>query len=351
MGRKKKEDDDNTKKKSPSDRIKALLQSKFKKGAISTMDEIKDSIPTSTGSLRLDLALKIPFPAGLHMIYGVQGSGKTTLALESISEAQASGRYAVVMYVNMERAINKSIVATIEKLETKGALLAKPQNAEECGDIIVQTLRALQEDEKAFIVLDSVAAMEPEVVSSNSLSDATIAAEARIVTTMARKINILAADSESAVILINQTRQTISRFGGGKIRMPGGEALWFYCTQVVFLSISPFPPYGKRVNKEGTMFGRVVKAEIQKNRFTMPFFSVPLPIYFGKGIDRSYELAQLLLELDLAEQNGSWITVEKDNDLGEIKVQGIEQLCEIIRDDKKLQSVLRKKIISLYNAV
>ncbi len=327
------------------ERIEKLLSKNFGEESIKRMSDLEDVPFISSGSLQLDIALKMPFTPGVHMIYGGYGAGKTTLALEGLSAAQQSNHYDVCMYENVERRLNKSQVAMIQNLEADGVLMVNPDTAEDAGDMLVETLRCLGKKERLYAVVDSVAAMEPEVIGQKSFKEATMGLDAKIITTMLRKVSKLAADTGSVIIFINQTRQDFRAKYGNKVKVPGGDALWFYPIQVVYLSVSSQPPYGKRLDKAGNIIGRVIRAEIQKNTWARPFFSVPLPLYFGKGIDTAYEITQLLLSWGLAEQKASWIIIPASDEIKEeIKVQGIEQLAELIREDKELMKKLKKVI-------
>jgi recombination protein RecA len=328
-------------------RIEQHIIKEYGKRSIEKLENLENLEAISTGSIRLDLALKTPFPRGVHMVYGAQGAGKTTMALEILSEAQQADKKIACLYENMERAINPSIVNTIEKLEKNGILIVNPDSAEQCADIAEQTLRSLKGGERACIVIDSVAAMIPESLIAETTGKSEMGRGAGIINAMMRKLCHSAWDTNSVVLLINQTRQNLSPYGP-KVRVPGGEALHFYCTQVVSISLGSKEPYGQRKDKDGRMFGRIIKATIQKNRWTLPAMDVPIPLYFGKGIDRAYEIAELLIELALAEKSGTWINVSKSDEWEEIKMQGLDNLADAIRNDKVLEKKFKTKILSLY---
>jgi recombination protein RecA len=328
-------------------RLEQQIIKEYGKRSIEKLEDVENLETISTGSIRLDLALKTPFPRGVHMVYGAQGAGKTTMALEILSEAQQANKKTACLYENMERAINPSIVNTVEKLEKKGVLIVNPNTAEECGDIAEQTLRSLNKDERACVIIDSIAAMIPEALTTESIGKSEMGRQAGLINAMMRKLCQSAWDSNSVVILINQTRQNLSPYGP-RVRVPGGEALMFYCTQIVSISLGSKEPYGQRKDKDGKMFGRIIKATVQKNRWALPSGDVPVPFYFGKGIDRAYEIAELLIELALAEKSGTWINVSKSDEWEEIKMQGLDNLADAIRNDKVLEKKFKTKILSLY---
>jgi len=192
----------------PTQRIEQLLSKMFGDKAVARLSDLRKPKPISTGSIRLDLSLKMPFPPGIHTIYGVHGAGKTTMSLEALGEAQKraeSGEKIICVYVAVERAINKSIVETISVLVPDGVVLLRPKTAEQCGDMVENVLKSITPDERAFIVFDSVAAMLPEVISSEDHKKKTMGKESQILTTFIKKVGTLTVDTNSVLILINQS--------------------------------------------------------------------------------------------------------------------------------------------------
>lgn len=332
------------------ERVKKLLSKKYDSSCFKKLSDLEDAPFISSGSLRLDIVLKRPFSPGVHMVYGTYGAGKTTLCLEALAKAQQSSYYDLCVYENLERRINKSLVATIDQLEGGGVMMANPDTAEQAGDLLADLLRSLGKGEHLFGVVDSVAAMEPEVIAQKSLGEQRMGIDPKIIGEMVRKVNRLAADTGSTIIFINQTRENVGVRYGPKLKVPGGNALWFYSTQVIALSQSSSAPYGKRTTTDGNMFGRVVKATVEKNSWAKPYVSVPLSIYFGKGVDRSHEAAQLLIEAGIAEQSGTWITVETQKDINEeIKVQGLENLGDMLRENPEQLQKFTDQLMKMHS--
>src|SRR3990167_4661379 len=148
--------------------IMNILKTRWGENRLQTLDDLEESRSISTGSLRLDWELKTPYPPGIHSISGVPGVGKTTMSLEALNNAQKIG--ADCFYVNMERAINKSIVGTIKDLEKKGILVFNPSSGEEALDFIESVVSGTSKG--AFIVLDSIAGISSEKELEENMADA-----------------------------------------------------------------------------------------------------------------------------------------------------------------------------------
>lgn len=318
-----------------------LLQSilkQHKDTVAKTADDIKlkNLKPISTGSLSLDIALGLPLPYGITEFAGAKGVGKTTIALESTCNAQKLGFEA--HYFNMERSVNERSFDGIA-LDRKALTVWYPSSAEETLDIIESIVRA---GKNKFIVIDSVAAMVSEKALTESASKEFMALIARLLSAWLPKAQMLLEKQESVLLLVNQLRENLNPYAG-PYRTPGGNSKDFYTQEQVFFRTNK----SSRLTgaEEDDFKGHIVTAEVTKNRFAPPFRKAQFPIVYlpGPHIDRAREVAQLAVDFALVQKGGSWITLPD----GETKIQGLEALVTLLREDTKLYESLTASITGM----
>ncbi len=312
------------------------IKKKFGDGAIMKLTEVRpsnvDVIPT--GSISLDLALGVGgLPRGRVVeIYGPEASGKTTLALHVIAEAQKRG--GVGAFVDAEHALDpdyaKRIGVNIEDL-----LISQPDSGEEALEI-VKTL--VESGEVDVIVVDSVAALVPKVEIEEEIGKSEIAAQARLMSQALRRLSGLIAKTKSIVIFLNQTRMKIGTYGRPETT-PGGLALKFYASVRIELNRIA------QIKKGDEIVGSKIKAKIVKNKVAAPFKSAEFIIYFNEGISKEADLINTALNFGVIKKVGSWLQFEEKK-LG----QGIEGAKEFLKENPELFEKIKEKITKIYSA-
>jgi len=314
--------------------IKAILK-QHKDTEVKSAAEIRTPVGISTGSIALDIALRVPLPPGITEFAGGKGVGKTTIALEGGANAQKDGYE--LHYMNVERAVNESSMLGID-LDKDAMKVWYPENAESLLDVIEAIIRS---GTKKFIVLDSVAAMVSEKLMSESSGKETMALTARLLSRWLPKIATLLERHESVLLLVNQLRDSLSPYTGPYVT-PGGKSKDFYSNEQVFF----------RTNKSSRLTGdeaddytgHVVTAEVTKNRFAPPYKKATFPIFYlpGPHIDQCYEIAQLSIDLAVVEKGGAWITLPN-----ETKIQGMASYVEKLRNDNELFENIKNNVLEI----
>jgi recombination protein RecA len=320
------------------EKLKALqltidkLEKTYGKGAVMKLsDERVMDIPAiSTGSLGLDIALGIGgIPRGrVTEIYGPESSGKTTLTMHCIAEAQKRGGLAA--FIDAEHAFDK---AYAEKLgiDTENLLISQPDNGEQALEIADHLIRSGAID---IIVIDSVAALVPKGELEGEMGDSKMGLQARLMSQALRKLTGTISKTGCACIFINQLREKIGVMFGNPETTTGGNALKFYAS--VRLDIRRTAQI-----KDGdeAIGNRVVKVKVVKNKVAPPFKVVEFDIMYGRGISKSGEIVDLGVELEVIQKSGSWFSYE-GNKLG----QGRDAVKQLIEDNPELMDQLEKKI-------
>jgi recombination protein RecA len=309
------------------------IERQFGKGAIMKLGEggiIKDIAVISTGSLGLDLALGIGgVPRGRVMeIYGPEASGKTTLALHILAEAQRQGGMGA--FIDAEHALD---VGYAKKLgvKTDDLLLSQPDHGEQALEIVETLVRSGAID---VVVIDSVAALVPKAEIEGEMGDAHMGLQARLMSQALRKLTGTIARSQTIVIFINQIRMKIGVMFGNPETTTGGNALKFYASLRMDI---------RRIGalKEGdNVVGGRTRVKVVKNKMAPPFKEAEFDILYGTGISREGELVDIGSETGIMEKSGAWYSFNGDR-IG----QGRDSAKEFLKQHPEIAKEIREKIL------
>lgn len=308
------------------------IERQFGKGAIMRLgsDEIRRIGSISTGALSLDLALGIGgIPRGrIVEIFGPESSGKTTLALHVLAEAQRCGGTAA--FIDAEHALDpiyaKAIGVDIDEL-----LISQPDTGEQALEITDMLIRSGSLD---VVVIDSVAALVPRAELEGDMGDVHVGLQARLMSQALRKLAGTINRSNTTVIFINQLREKIGVMWGSSETTPGGRALKFYASVRIDI---------RRIEaiKVGTEnIGNRVRTKIVKNKVAPPFRLAEFDIMFGEGISREGSLLDVAVEQNIVQKAGAWYTYE-----GEQLGQGREKAKDYLRRNSEIAAQLHDRVL------
>lgn len=321
-----------------NEKLKALqltidkLDKTYGKGTVMKLSDNKvEDIPAiSTGSLGLDIALGIGgLPRGRVIeIYGPESSGKTTLTMHAIAEAQRNGGLAA--FIDAEHAFDK---AYAEKLgiDTENLLISQPDNGEQALEIADHLIRSGAID---IIVIDSVAALVPKGELEGDMGDSKMGLQARLMSQALRKLTGTINKTGCCCIFINQLREKIGVMFGNPETTTGGNALKFYAS--VRLDIRRI---GQIKESADNITGNRTRVKVVKNKVAPPFKVVEFDIMYGEGISKVGEILDLGVELGVVQKSGSWFSYNGDK-LG----QGRDGVKQILLDNPELQEEIELKI-------
>ncbi len=310
------------------------IERQFGKGAIMRLGETPRRSETgviSTGSLGLDLALGIGgIPRGrVCEIYGPEASGKTTLGLHIIAEAQKGGGYAAI--IDAEHAVDPDYAKALG-VNVDDLLISQPDTGEQALEIAEALVRSSAVD---AIIVDSVAALVPKAEIEGEMGDSHMGLQARLMSQALRKLTAIVAKSKTALVFINQIREKIGVLFGNPETTPGGRALKFYASVRIEVRRSDTLKDGNQV------IGHQVTAKVVKNKLAPPFRRATFDIMFGKGISRSGEILDLGANLGIIAKSGSWYAY------GNTKLgQGREAAKMFLESHPALMDELAQKIAS-----
>src|SRR6267143_169391 len=308
------------------------IELSYGKGAIMMLGEAAaqkniDVIPT--GSLTLDMALGVGgIPRGRVVeIYGPESSGKTTLALHVIAEAQKKG--GVAAFIDAEHALDPVYAGRIG-VKTEDLLISQPDTGEQALEIVDVLVRSGAVD---VIVIDSVAALVPKAEIEGEMGDSHVALQARLMSQALRKLTSIVARSHTSVIFINQLREKIGVMFGSPETTPGGKALKFYAS--IRLDVRRI----ETLKDGGDAVGNRTRVKVVKNKVAPPFKQAEFDIVYGEGISREGSLIDVGVEQGIVRKSGAWYTYENDQ-LG----QGKENVRSFLRDNPDLADEIEKRI-------
>jgi len=308
------------------------IEKQFGKGSIMKLGQKGAAVPVEaipTGSISFDLALGIGgFPRGRVIeIYGPEATGKTTLALHVIAEAQKRGGQAA--FIDAEHALSPSYAAQIG-IDIDNLLISQPDFGEQALEIAEVLVRSGAVD---VIVVDSVAALVPKAELEGEMGDAHMGLQARLMSQALRKLTAIVARSKTCFIFINQLREKIGVFIGNPETTTGGRALKFYASlRVDVRRLS--------VIKDGeSVVGNRAKVKIVKNKMAPPFREAQFDIIFGEGISKEGDLVDVGFDTGLLEKTGTWYSYK-----GERLGQGRENVKKLLKENKKLAVELEAEI-------
>ena len=326
-----------------SEKLKALqaamskIEKDFGRGSVMKLgdEQIEDVEVIPTGSLALNAALGVGgYPKGrIIEIYGPESSGKTTLAIHAIAEAQKRG--GIAAFIDAEHAFDRFYAKKLG-VDVDELLISQPDNGEQALEIADQLIRSSAID---IIVIDSVAALTPKVEIEGDMGDNKVGLQARLMSQALRKLTSTISKTNTTCIFINQLREKIGVMFGNPETTTGGNALKFYAS--VRLDI-------RRVTtlKDGdTPIGNQVRVKIVKNKVAPPFRKAEFEITFGEGISHVGEIVDLGVELGIIKKSGSWFSYGESR-LG----QGRDAVKKIIKDNPELSEELEGKIAEALKA-
>lgn len=324
---------------SMQDKLKAIasavtaIEKQFGKGSIMRLGDensVRHDIEViPTGSLSLDKALGIGgLPRGRVVeIYGPESSGKTTLALQAIAQAQKKG--GIAAFVDAEHALDIGYARKLG-VDLDNLLVSQPDAGEQALDIVETLVRSGALD---LVVVDSVAALVPRAEIDGDMGDAHVGLQARLMSQALRKLTSSIYKQNTTVLFINQIRMKIGVMFGSPETTTGGNALKFYSS--VRLDI-------RRIGgiKDGDEFiGNRTRVKVVKNKMAPPFKQAEFDIVYGRGVNRAGEMIDLGVELGLVQKSGAWYAMDEQR-LG----QGRERACQTLRDDDKLYQQLETRL-------
>jgi recombination protein RecA len=323
------------------EKLKALqltmdkIEKSYGKGSIMRLGDkpVDDVAAISSGSIALDLALGIGgYPKGRVIeIYGPESSGKTTLAIHAIAEAQKQGGIAAI--IDAEHAFDPGY-ATKLGVNINELLISQPDNGEQALEIADNLIRSGAID---IIVIDSVAALTPKAEIEGEMGDSKMGLQARLMSQALRKLTANISKTKTCCIFINQLREKIGVMFGNPETTTGGNALKFYAS--VRLDIRKI---GQLKDGEEVQ-GNHTRVKVVKNKIAPPFRKAEFDIIFGEGISKIGEIIDLGVELNIVKKSGSWFSY------GETKLgQGREGVKALLHDNPELAEEIEKKIIANY---
>ena len=325
------------------EKLKALqltldkIEKAYGKGAVMKMgDSAVEIVPSiSTGSLGLDTALGVGgFPRGRVVeIYGPESSGKTTLAIHAIAEAQKAG--GIAAFIDAEHAFDRFYAAKLG-VDIENLFISQPDNGEQALEITENLIRSGAID---IIVIDSVAALTPRSEIEGEMGDSKMGLQARLMSQALRKLTGTISKTGATCIFINQLREKIGVMFGNPETTTGGNALKFYAS--IRLDIRKISTIKDKDNVIGTR----VRVKVVKNKVAPPFRQTEFEIMFGEGISKTGEIVDLGVEYEIIKKAGSWFSYG-DTKLG----QGRDAVKALLMDNPELSDELEAKIREIMKA-
>ncbi len=309
----------------------AQIDKQFGEGTIMFMGENKhmDIEHISTGSLMLDLALGIGgLPKGrIIEVYGAESSGKTTLCLHAVAEAQKAGGMAA--FIDVEHALDP-VYAKSLGVDVDNLLVSQPDTGEQALEIIETLVRSGAID---IVVLDSVAAMATKAEIDGDMGDAHVGVQARLMSQAMRKLTAIIGKTNCVAIFINQIREKIGVLYGNPETTPGGRALKFYSS--VRIDVRK----GEPLKNGSEIIGNRVKCKVVKNKVAPPFKTAEFDMIFGEGISKIGEIIDCAVEFNIIKKSGSWFSYD------DVKIgQGKDKVKDFLKENTQICEEIEKKV-------
>ena len=321
-----------------AEKLKALqaamdkIEKSFGKGSIMKLgdERIQDVEVIPTGSIGLNYALGVGgYPKGrIIEIYGPESSGKTTLAIHAIAEAQKAG--GIAAFIDAEHAFDRFYASKLG-VDVDNLWISQPDNGEQALEIAEQLIRSSAID---IIVIDSVAALTPKAEIEGDMGDNKVGLQARLMSQALRKLTSAISKTNTTCIFINQLREKIGVMFGNPETTTGGNALKFYAS--VRIDIRP----SQAIKDGDTVLGKQTKVKVVKNKVAPPFRRVEFDIMFGEGVSRAGEIIDLGVNFNIIKKSGSWFSYNETK-LG----QGRDAAKQVILDNPELAEELEGLIM------
>ncbi|BCS81556.1 recombinase RecA [Anaerocellum diazotrophicum] len=322
---------ENLDKKKSLDKVIMEIEKAYGKGAIMKLGEMAkeniDVIPT--GALSLDIALGVGgVPRGrIVEIYGAESSGKTTIALHIIAEAQKMGGEAA--FIDAEHALDPFYAKKLG-VDINNLIVSQPDSGEQALEIVEALVRSNAID---VIVIDSVAALVPQAEIDGEMGEAHVGLQARLMSQALRKLAGITSKTKTTVIFINQLREKVGVMFGNPETTPGGRALKFYAS--VRLEVRK----GEIIKSQGQPIGSKVKVKVVKNKVAPPFKEAEFDLIYGEGISKEGNVLDVAVNIDVIQKSGAWYTYN-----GQKIGQGRENAKQFLKENPDIMQEIIEKI-------
>lgn len=307
------------------------LDKAYGKGTVMKMGDqaVEEVEAIPSGSLGVDLALGVNgYPRGrIIEIYGPESSGKTTLTLHAIAEAQKAG--GIAAFIDAEHAFDRSYAEKLN-VDIENLIISQPDNGEQALEIAENLIRSGAID---IVVIDSVAALTPKSEIEGEMGDSKMGLHARLMSQALRKLTATISKTNCTVFFINQLREKIGVMFGNPETTTGGNALKFYAS--VRLDIRK----SSQIKDGDNVIGNRTKVKVVKNKVAPPFKTAEFDIMYGEGVSKTGEILDLAVEFEIIKKSGSWFSYS-DTKLG----QGRDAVKALIKDNPELAEELELKI-------
>lgn len=308
------------------------LDKTYGKGTVMKMSDqnVQDVDAISSGSLGLDIALGVGgYPRGRVVeIFGPESSGKTTLTLHAIAEAQKAG--GIAAFIDAEHAFDRDYAQNLG-VDIDNLIISQPDHGEQALEIADNLIRSGAID---IVIVDSVAALTPKSEIEGEMGDSKMGLHARLMSQALRKLTSSISKTQCTVVFINQLREKIGVMFGNPETTTGGNALKFYCSVRLDIRRST-----QIKNSNSEVLGNKTKVKVVKNKIAPPFKSTEFDIMYGKGISKVGEIIDIGVEYEIIKKAGSWFSYQ-DTKLG----QGRDAVKNLLLDNPELMEELENKI-------
>ena len=307
------------------------IEKDFGKGSIMRLgdDKVEKVEVIPTGSIGLDIALGVGgYPKGrIIEIYGPESSGKTTLAIHAIAEAQKAGGIAAI--IDAEHAFDRFYAEALG-VDVENLLISQPDNGEQALEIADQLISSAAVD---LVVIDSVAALTPKAEIEGTMGDNKVGLQARLMSQALRKLTSTISKTNTTCIFINQLREKIGISFGNPETTTGGNALKFYASVRIDIRKAA------AIKDGDTQLGNLTRVKVVKNKVAPPFRKCEFDIMYGQGISKVGEILDFAIEYDIIQKSGSWLSYD-----GAKIAQGRDKGIAILKDNPELAEEIEAKV-------